>query len=187
MRASRQPSGTKIEMPSDPQGCTPVRITTADGKVSGGIICFDRQPRKRCEVCGQLADRYALCDYPVGGSCKKCKGTGLTKDGYNCEKCAGTKRQMCNKRLCSKCGVHTGEDEDYCPSHREAAGLSPLILREPCAWHRFADLSRNDKCLRAGCATRIPGDGTVKFLYFTMRGRAMCEPCGIEYLKISTR
>lgn len=174
------PGGAKVELGYGVR-CTPMRITGPHGRVSTGMICGGRSGRKRCQQCKKNWS-IAQCDYPTGGECKKCKGSGI-KDGYNCEPCAGTGRAMCNKNLCSGCRAHKEPDEDYCLGHREQAGLGPAPLkRESCKWEVAPGIV-NRKCLRESCGVMMTADDRV--LFFPRRCRAMCVACGEEYLRIS--
>lgn len=179
-RAVTAAAPVSIEIGNAGGGCSPVRITErATGRVTSAIVCHGRARRARCQFCAGWS--VGLCDYPTGGPCRKCKGTG-TSAGYNCQKCAGTGREMCNKRVCKKCRAPKEPDEDYCPLHREQAGSGPPKLkRELCRWSSAATFG--GKCLRASCATRI--EEGVRCLSFPTRRRAMCEPCGEEYLSRS--
>lgn len=162
-------------------GCQLFRATDGRGRVMTGVICTGRSTagRKRCQVCkSKTRWSVAQCDFPVGGDCKKCKGTGLS-GSYNCHDCAGTGRAMCNLQLCAACRVKgPGADEDYCPAHRSAAGLK--LRREPCEWAQ-ADVS--SKCIHRGCETVVV-EGE-RCLWFTKRLRPMCLKCGAEYLEKS--
>lgn len=173
------PGGSKVEIGYGVK-CSPLRITDRDGLVSTGMLCGPALGRKRCQVCKKNWS-VAQCDMPTGGSCKKCQGSGV-KDGYNCEPCAGTGRAMCNRHLCGGCRAHLEPDEDYCPDHRAAAGLAPLIRKEPCAWMVRPRIV-NRKCLRESCVYVISADDHV--LFFVRRNRAMCEECGEEYLRLA--
>lgn len=174
------PGGTKVKLGYTTGKCTPMTITTQVGSVSFGVLCNDRAKRNRCQVCKENWS-IAQCDYPVGGPCKKCRGSGV-KDGYNCQTCAGTGRRMCNRYLCNDCRTHREPEEDYCPEHRVAAGFPPLVRKEPCAWALKPQLV-NRKCLREKCGVLISADDRV--LYFPRRRRAMCLACGRVYLEVA--
>jgi hypothetical protein len=147
----------------------------------GFIVCGGSRGRKRCQSCTKNW-ASAQCDYPTGGDCPKCKGSGVLR-GYNCGPCAGTGRKMCNKHLCSVCTAKGEPDEDYCPDHRVLAGFPPLVFRELCAWSKWPPLLNRRDCLRESCEQLIEYGDQV--LYFPRRGRAMCRPCGKEYMRIS--
>lgn len=195
-REVAQLKGARMELGYTEGGCTPFRLESPGQPVTHGILCGGRAPRHRCQVCKTGAS-VAQCDYPTGKACRKCKGKGQTHidslevtaetmaDGirtFNCYSCAGTGRAMCNKHLCRACRGHLEPDEDYCPDHRVAAGLPPLIKREPCQ-QVTAPMIVKRKCLRESCTVEISADEPV--LYFPRRRRAMCASCGEEYLRIA--
>jgi hypothetical protein len=182
-RDHQQQMAVKVTYPSGTQGhCNPVVIRRPGHAASFGIICNRGQSRRtRCKFC-KVNWSVARCDFPTGGNCKKCHGSGVHQ-GYNCDPCAGTGHQMCNKHFCQKCGVHAAEDEDYCRDHQEQAGFGPpKFKREPCGW-AIAPFIVNRKCLRESCSTIISAEGRV--LFFAHRQRAMCQPCGTLYIEMS--
>lgn len=175
-------AGYKAEFSDDaPGNCTRVLITSTEGQVARGFLCGSRTRRRRCAFCDS-GWQTALCDYPTGGPCPKCKGT-KRRSGKPCHPCAATGYWMCNKPICSSCRAHRDPDEDYCPEHRQMAGFAPLIRREACSWtNRASGLIRRD-CLHAGCMELLAYGNRV--LYFPRRRRAMCEGCGERYLQIA--
>lgn len=189
-------SGARMELGYTTGRCTPFRLVSDGQPVTHGILCGARTPRRKCQVCKTGAS-VAQCDYPTGKACRKCKGQGQTHIGsmevteetvadgirtFNCHSCAGTGRAMCNTHLCRGCRGHIEPDEDYCPDHRQLAGLPPLVKREECR-QVTAPLIVNQKCLRESCSVLISADEPV--LYFPRRRRAMCAACGEEYLRIA--
>lgn len=194
----RDQADVKMELSRSEGRCTSFRMINKKGvAVTHGTLLASRAPRTRCQFC-KTNWSTGRCDYPTGGKCRKCKGTGLRHIGslevtdetltdgiraFTCFDCAGTGRAMCNKRICAECGVHREPDEDYCPDHRERAGFGPpLLKREVCRWETAPRIV-NRKCLRESCSTILNADDRV--LYFPRRSRGMCQGCGDHYLSIS--
>ena len=166
--------------------CRPLYEMTPQGARSFvGFVCGQRAPRRRCDFC-RLLDYVRLCDFPVGGTCPKCKAVGGKKP-RGCRSCAGTGRKMCNRPVCTACVASRplgSDSEDYCPGHRVAAGFPALIWREECRW---LDRARfGGACLHRGCPDVIE-PGQMRVLFFPKRGRVMCSSCGDEYLMVSTK
>lgn len=158
-------------------GCTPFHHSTPEGKQISGVYCAGRTRRAKCAFCFQLCVPR-LCDWRLDGPCDKCTGTGRRGRG-ECSACTGSGILTCNKRMCAKCAAHVeGQNVDYCPEHRVAAGFK--LKREPCEW-TLADFGA--KCIHKGCEEVVAP--YERCLWFTIRNRPMCLECGAAYLEIS--
>jgi hypothetical protein len=108
----------------------------------------------------------------------KCRGKGR-RGGGRCFACTGTGVLTCNRSMCASCAAHVeGEDRDYCPLHRVAAGFK--LRREPCEW---AQADTTAKCIHKGCE-EVVVEGE-RCLWFKKRRRPMCLECGAKYLEAS--
>jgi hypothetical protein len=160
------------------------------GTVSTGFVCGHGRAPKKCKFCKTRFGEFA-CDYPLGTKCKACKGTGTEyveshfktySKPEPCDKCEGTGKATCSKLICSLCR-RSKDGGDYCPDHRERAGIVEKIKREPCQWIALPCELKNPKCLHNGCVEELSqGD---RALFFPRRARAMCVPCGQSYMLIS--
>ncbi len=163
-------TGTKFEIGYGVR-CKTFRVTNPEGRVSTGFVCGRNTSRKRCQVC-KTGWSDAQCDYPTGGACKKCKGTGV-RDGFNCHDCAGTARAMCNMHLCSACRTQVAPDEDYCPTHRALAGVpSP---KPPLDGVWLYSVRTATLCWR--CQDEI-AVGHTRAMWFPEKQKLMCAACG---------
>lgn len=147
-----------------------------------------------CEFCHNPKHQIlSLCDYPTGGPCKKCLGSGEHVDGrmiYSarlqrkarvCPECVGQGKQRCNRRFCNHCGANISKEEGYCPDHLARAGKTKPLVREQCYW--LAEAKYPGRCRHQGCDVTVQqGD---QCLYFPEKRRVMCEECGEEYLRIT--
>lgn len=144
---------------------TPAPLKNTDGKIIGySIGCSRGSTGPLCKFC-KRGTGTKRCDYPV-------------RQG-----------KTCDVWLCDRCAAHKDPDEDYCPDHRERAGLGPsasvaayraqLEAKErratlPPRWiehARYAGKCR--ECLR------LISSGE-RILYFSDRG-CLCADCGKQF------
>lgn len=107
-----------------------------------------------CEFCHRRAGTQ-LCDYPV------------------------SRGKTCDKRICTTCSARPkGKDEDYCPDHRERAGIGAMAQRDfdlnGARWLNEAKYA--NRCLTASCNNRVEvGD---RCFYLPAERGVLCEECG---------
>lgn len=124
----------------------------ATGQVTR-IVC-SRTPTASCDFCRKRPGTQ-LCDYPTA------------------------KGKTCDKHICLSCTARPkGKDEDYCPDHRERAGLGSVAKREldlsGARWLREAKYA--NRCLTQSCNASVQvGD---RCFYLPAERGVMCEECG---------
>lgn len=131
----------------------PCKVTKDETGQVTRIVC-SRPSSAECDFCHKRQGTQ-LCDYPVA------------------------KGKTCDKRICVMCTARPkGKDEDYCPDHRERAGLGSVAKREldldGARWLSAAKYA--NKCLTLSCNTRIEvGD---RCFYLPAERGVLCEECG---------
>ena len=122
------------------------------GEVLGhAIACRGRQSVPKCDFCHRR-DGTQLCDYPIA------------------------KGKTCDKRICRTCTARPkGKDEDYCPDHRERAGLGPA-MRLDLDGARWIKAKYDGRCLMMRCNEVIEAGDHV--LYAPNERGVICEGCG---------
>lgn len=121
----------------------------ATGQVTR-IVC-SRTPSD-CEFCHRRCGTQ-LCDYPVA------------------------KGKTCDKRICKVCAARPkGKDEDYCPDHRERAGLGTKRSLDLDGARWLNEAKYANRCLTQSCNTQIEvGD---RCFYLPAERGVLCEECG---------
>lgn len=121
------------------------------GEVIGHAIVCSRAVTPKCEFC-RRRDGTQLCDYPTAPG------------------------KTCDKRICRQCSARPkGKDEDYCPDHRERAGLGPP-LRLDLEGARWIRAKYDGRCLMMRCGVAIEAGDEV--LYLPNERGVLCDDCG---------
>jgi len=116
------------------------------------IVCSRGQRTPHCEICGK-PNGIRLCDYPT------------------------SKGKTCDRRMCPNCSARPqGKDEDYCPDHRERAGLGKPEPKFNLEGSRMIAARYDGRC--KACHVEIGAGDDV--LYMPQEKAVLCEPCAAE-------
>ena len=116
------------------------------------IVCSRGQRNPKCEVCGGYG-ATRLCDYPV------------------------SQGKTCDRRMCPNCSARPkGKDEDYCPDHRERAGLGKPEPKFDMEGARFISARYDGRCK----ACRVEVNAGDQVFYMPREKGVLCEPYAAE-------
>lgn len=117
------------------------------------IVCSRESSSKKCEVCGTYTNQVRLCDYPLSS------------------------KATCDRVMCPNCSARPkGKDEDYCPDHRERAGLGKPAPKFDIEGALFISARYDGRC-RACHVELCAGD---QVFYMPSEKGVLCEPCAAE-------
>jgi hypothetical protein len=138
-----------------PGRCEVIEYRDEDGRRH---VAFARvaEPIRKCEFC-HLRTGSLQCDYPIGGV-----------DGST------GKKKTCDKYICGQCAGRKG-GFDYCPDHRERAGVPlPALDFEGARWLDCTRYAAN--CAMPNCNVRV--EEGERSLYLPKERKIVCEECG---------
>lgn len=128
------------------------------------FICRGRRAGPpACGFCHKPGTGTQLCDYPIGGTNPE---TGLKK--------------TCDQPICKRCAASNG-GFDYCPDHRQRAGLGPAPKLD-LSGARWLERAKYDgSCVMMRCGAAV--EAGSRCLYVPSERAVTCEPCGEELMK----
>lgn len=141
-----------------PRRCVIVERKDEQGNVIGHARVQYSTTTPQCEFCRKRLGTQQ-CDYPLGGTNED--GSKKTCDRFCCKACAGSKGNF-----------------DYCPDHRQRAGLPPKPKVElDLADARWLDEARYPgHCATPTCNHSI--EEGERCLYLPRARKVLCETCG---------